>query len=59
MRLNLLVQIMENPSALAWLELVETTFEGIVSKAILFSHELYQNSYHAGQIGLVCKNAPF
>lgn len=38
-----------------WLEPVETPFFGTVSKARLFAHVLYHNSYHAGQIGLTLR----
>lgn len=40
-----------------WLEPVETPFFGTVSKARLFAHVLYHNSYHAGQIGLTLKRS--
>lgn len=53
----MLNQIMENMEEDEWLELVETPFFGSVSKARLFSHILYHNSYHAGQIGLTLKRA--
>jgi uncharacterized damage-inducible protein DinB len=36
----------------AWLDPVDTPFFGIVSRMRLFSHVLYHNAYHAGQIGL-------
>jgi uncharacterized damage-inducible protein DinB len=39
----------------AWLETIETPFFGTVSRMRLFSHILYHNSYHAGQIGLTLK----
>jgi uncharacterized damage-inducible protein DinB len=35
-----------------WLERVDTPFFGKVSKIRLFSHVLYHNSHHAGQISL-------
>lgn len=36
----------------AWLDLIDTPFFGTVSRMRLFSHVLYHNAYHAGQIGL-------
>ncbi len=36
----------------AWAEQVETPFFGTVSKIRLFSHILYHNAHHAGQIAL-------
>ena len=38
--------------ASAWLEPVETPFFGTVSRIRLFSHILFHNSHHAGQISL-------
>ncbi len=35
-----------------WVQTVETPFFGTVSKIRLFSHILYHNSHHAGQISL-------
>jgi uncharacterized damage-inducible protein DinB len=35
-----------------WLDLIDTPFFGTVSRMRLFSHVLYHNAYHAGQIGL-------
>lgn len=54
---SMLSQIVEHTPVEGWLELVETPFFGSVSKARLFSHILYHNSYHAGQIGLTLKRA--
>lgn len=53
----LLEQIINTTSDAAWFEPVETPFFGTVSKARLFSHILYHNSYHAGQIALTMKRA--
>jgi len=53
----MLRQIIENTTTDGWSEPVETPFFGTVSKARLFSHILYHNSYHAGQIGLTLKRA--
>lgn len=51
----LLEQIITSTPTEAWFEPVETPFFGTVSKARLFSHILYHNSYHAGQIALTIK----
>ena len=53
----LLEQIITSTPDAAWFEPVETPFFGTVSKARLFSHILYHNSYHAGQIALTIKRA--
>ena len=53
----LLEQIINSTPAEGWFEPVETPFFGTVSKARLFSHILYHNSYHAGQIALTIKRA--
>ena len=53
----LLEQIIASTPAEGWFEPVETPFFGTVSKARLFSHILYHNSYHAGQIALTIKRA--
>ncbi|MDO1449984.1 DinB family protein [Rhodocytophaga aerolata] len=45
----------ENTPDSAWLETVETPFFGTVSRARLFSHVLFHNSHHAGQITLTLK----
>jgi len=49
--------IIEATSDDGWNELVDTPFFGSISKTKLFSHILYHNSYHAGQIGLTIKRA--
>jgi hypothetical protein len=36
----------------AWLDLIETPFFGTVSRMRLFSHVLFHNAHHAGQIAL-------
>lgn len=51
----LLEQIIISTPANGWFEPVETPFFGKVSKARLFSHILYHNSYHAGQVALTIK----
>ena len=52
---KLLEEIIENTSNAGWSELIYTPFFGAVSKAKLFAHILYHNSYHSGQIGLALK----
>lgn len=41
----------------AWLETIETPFFGSVTRARLFSHVLFHNSHHAGQISLTLSRA--
>ena len=53
----LLEQIISSTTSEGWFEPVETPFFGTVSKARLFSHILYHNSYHAGQVALTIKRA--
>ena len=36
----------------AWLDPIETPFFGTVSRARLFSHILFHNAHHAGQVAL-------
>ena len=52
---KMLEEIIESTPNSEWSEIVETPFFGSVSKAKLFSHILYHNSYHSGQIGLTLK----
>ena len=52
---KLLEEIIESTPSSEWSEIVETPFFGALSKTRLFSHVLYHNSYHAGQIGLALK----
>ena len=52
---KLLEEIIESTPSSGWSEIVETPFFGALSKTRLFSHVLYHNSYHAGQIGLALK----
>jgi uncharacterized damage-inducible protein DinB len=47
--LNKLVE--ETPDS-DWLDPIDTPFFGTVSKARLFSHVLYHNSHHCGQIAM-------
>ncbi len=53
----MLEQLIENTPSGGWSETIDTPFFGTVSKAKLFAHILYHNSYHAGQIGLTLKRA--
>ena len=50
-------KIINTTSEEGWFELVDTPFFGSVTKAKLFSHILFHNTYHAGQIGLTIKRA--
>ena len=52
---KMLEEIIESTPNPGWSEIIETPFFGAVSKAKLFSHILYHNSYHSGQIGLTIK----
>ena len=52
---KLLDEIIESTPISEWSEIVQTPFFGAVSKVRLFSHILYNNSYHAGQIALAIK----
>ena len=54
---TMLAQLIEDTPAGGWSETIDTPFFGTVSKARLFAHILYHNSYHAGQIGLTLKRA--
>ena len=52
---KMLEDIIENTSNGGWSEIIDTPFFGAVSKAKLFAHILYHNSYHSGQIALALK----
>jgi uncharacterized damage-inducible protein DinB len=52
---KMLEEIIETTPTSAWSDIIQTPFFGAVSKARLFSHILYHNSYHAGQIALAIK----
>lgn len=52
---KMLEEIIESMPDAGWSEIIETPFFGPVSKARLFSHILYHNSYHSGQIALTIK----
>lgn len=54
---SMLAQLIENTPADGWSDIIDTPFFGPVSKARLFAHILYHNSYHAGQIGMILKRA--
>jgi len=45
-------QIIETTPDGQWLEMVDTPFFGKVTRARLFSHVLFHNSHHCGQISL-------
>jgi uncharacterized damage-inducible protein DinB len=52
---KMLDDIIESTSNAGWSEIIETPFFGAVSRAKLFAHILYHNSYHSGQIALAIK----
>jgi uncharacterized damage-inducible protein DinB len=52
---KMLEEIIETTPISGWSVIIETPFFGAVSKVRLFSHILYHNSYHAGQIALAIK----
>ena len=52
---KMLEEIIESTPVSEWSEIVQTPFFGAISKARLFSHILYHNSYHSGQIALTIK----
>jgi uncharacterized damage-inducible protein DinB len=52
---DMLRKYVENAPDSSWLETIETPFFGTVSGARLFSHILFHNSHHAGQIALTLK----
>jgi uncharacterized damage-inducible protein DinB len=52
---KMLEEIIETTPTSGWSDIIETPFFGPVSKARLFSHILYHNSYHSGQIALTIK----
>jgi uncharacterized damage-inducible protein DinB len=49
---ELLGQIIETTPEENWLDLIDTPFFGKVTRLRLFSHILFHNSHHAGQISL-------
>ncbi len=54
---KMLHQIIETTEEESWRDLIDTPFFSKVSKSKLFSHILFHNTYHAGQIGLTLKRA--
>lgn len=54
----MLITYVENTLDSAWLDPIDTPFFGTVSRMRLFSHILFHNSYHAGQVGLTLARAP-
>jgi uncharacterized damage-inducible protein DinB len=48
----MLIKYIEDTPDSAWLDPIDTPFFGTVSRIRLFSHILFHNSYHAGQVGL-------
>jgi len=49
---DLLTQLIETTPAEDWLGMIDTPFFGKVTRVRLFSHILFHNSHHAGQISL-------
>lgn len=54
----MLITYVENTPDSAWLDPIDTPFFGTVSRIRLFSHILFHNSYHAGQVGLTLARSP-
>jgi hypothetical protein len=52
MGFNLFENLVKTLSEEEWSEMVDTPFFGQVSKMRLFSHVLFHNAHHAGQISL-------
>ncbi|GAA4436494.1 hypothetical protein GCM10023188_29620 [Pontibacter saemangeumensis] len=52
---EMLRKLVEDTPDSAWLNSIDTPFFGTVSRAKLFSHILFHNSHHAGQIILTLK----
>lgn len=49
---DMLKNYVESTPDTAWLDAIQTPFFGTVSRVRLFSHILFHNSHHAGQIAL-------
>jgi|GEM_PF-244835 len=49
---NVLEQIIQTSPEEDWLKMVDTPFFGKITRLRLFSHILFHNSHHAGQIAL-------
>ena len=45
----------KNSTESSWLEPVDTPFFGTITKVRLFSHVLFHNSHHAGQISMILR----
>jgi len=56
---NLLEQIIETMPEEDWLGTIDTPFFGKVTRLRLFSHILFHNSHHAGQISLTLSKGDF
>jgi len=56
---QLLENLIENLSEKEWMETIDTPFFGTISRAKLFGHILYHNSYHCGQITLTLKRGSY
>ena len=56
---NLLEQIIQTTRGEDWLGLIDTPFFGKVTRLRLFSHILFHNSHHAGQISLTLSKGSF
>ena len=52
---RLLESILESTPDEKWLEPVDTPFFGTVPRVRVFSHVMFHNSYHLGQIGLTLR----
>ena len=52
---RLLERSIESTPEEKWLETVETPFFGTVPRVRVFSHVMFHNSYHLGQIGLTLR----
>ena len=52
MGFEMLKKLVEESLDTDWLDPIDTPFFGTVSKAKLFSHVLYHNSHHCGQIAM-------
>ena len=52
MGFEMLESLVQNTPESEWSQLIDTPFFGTGSKMKLFSHVLYHNAHHAGQIAL-------
>lgn len=53
---EMLRKLVETTSDSDWFEMLETPFFGKISRIRLFTHVLYHNSHHTGQISLILAN---